>query len=287
MTILAESTKQVFWLVRISWGDPNSPFVWRLTDANEDLQTDFGLFHGTPELQVEAQTFTGAFERKLWSFSVPVAGSHQVFLDSLGNGRAHSPITLSAWEWALGEVSPGVVQILKHMEGRVTSVTRNPDGIEGMAKFEVTTIKNEIGRAMGMPANPSCGWTFGDPKTCALPHFESLKQAAHLTAVDGLTVTITGLSAQVDRYWHRGYIEKDGVRILIKQWLQGTDFVLSQFIPTEWEEALTVTPFYVVVVVAPGCDKTLPTCQRWGQVSESAFLGIAIPAYNPSLGTGG
>lgn len=266
--------KEAYWLVRLKWGDVDAPSYWRVTDANEDLVILNQLWIATSLLEVRAAAITGVFERQTWEFDFPVVTAQQDLIDALGTGRAHSDITVTAVEYA---IEAGEAQVLTFLEGTITEVVRNPGGRAEILRFRSQTLKVETQRAVGMQADENCIWTFGNLKTCG-KNIVNLREGGSLTAVDGLTVTITGLGGQRDRYWNRGFVEKDGVRIKIKEWIQGTSFLLTRFVPLEWEANL---PFNVDVV--PGCDKTLKSCSLWGQVTERLAPGEAIPEYNPTM----
>lgn len=269
--------------MRLLWGDPDFYSKWYLTNADEDLiaapppNNTQALFEATPLLNITAQANSGTFEQKAWTFDVPYTAAHSTFLDPITSGRAKPQVLITAWEYF---IEGSEVQILTHLSGKISKVTKNPGGRQELVRFEALTVKNDIKRAMGLAALPSCQWEFGDLKTCGLA-LDSLKEGGSLDAIDGLVATITGLSPQRDKYWHRGYIEKDGIRILIKEWIQGDTFILGKFIPFSWEEVLPVN-----VICTPGCDKLLTTCDLWGRLTDSfSGFGRAIPAYNPTLGT--
>lgn len=272
--VLEKPAKEGYWLVRLKWGDPDSPSFWRSTDANEDLLVGRELYLGTSLLEVKAAASTGVFERQTWEFDLPAVAAQQTLLDALSTGRAHSDIEITALEYS---IEGGEAQVLTFLEGTITEVVRNPGGHAEIVRFRAETLKAETQRAVGMQSDENCIWTFGDLKTCG-KNIVNLREGGSMTAVSGLTVTITGLSVQRDRYWNRGFIEKDGVRIKIKEWISGTSFLLTRFVPLVWENSL---PFNVDVV--PGCDKTLKTCSLWGQVIERLAPGEVIPEYNPTM----
>lgn len=277
--------KESYWLVQIKYGDPNFPTFVRLTDANDDFRlttgTEAGLYKSCTTMAVKTQANTGVFERKSWEFEIPINANTSVLINSLGNGRAHAPLDLAAWEYAIDALT-GEIQILKHIEGKVGTLVKNPEGRSNLVRFIVLTLKTDIERPLGVPAQNHCqAAAFGDA-WCGFVGLVSLKEGGSLTAIDGLVATITGLSSPRDRYWHRGYIEKDGIRILIKEWVTGTSFVLGRFIPFSWEESLPVS-----VTATPGCDRRIQTCDEWGRIAGGfSGWGLAIPEYNPTLGTG-
>jgi hypothetical protein len=82
-------------------------------------------------------------------------------------------------------------------------------------------------------------------------------------------------------WWVRGWLEKDGLRIMIADWRFdtltgfGTNiFTLSRIPPTSWQGA--------VVSLVPGCTRTSEACAQRGNSVNFGGFGVGIPAYNPT-----
>jgi hypothetical protein len=91
------------------------------------------------------------------------------------------------------------------------------------------------------------------------------------------------LTDHSEGWWVKGFLEKDGLRILIADWRwnpttsTGTDqFILSRIPPVSWDGAS--------MILHPGCQRTPGAClKRQGNYEFFAGLGYGIPAYNPTL----
>lgn len=272
---LIQSDKDIVVLVGIEYG---STTIY-LCDTQEDLSliTIGGPFLSCPSLSVKLAPYSGVFDQRTTEISFEFANVAPLFALGITNGRAFAPTRVAVWQWSR---SPGSDRMRKMFVGRVYSATRNPGGRQGIVSLTCVTPKAEAQRACGIVSDNQCEWTFGDPKTCTVD-LAPLVEAGDITVVDRNVVTITGLSAHVDRYWHKGYIEADGIKINIREWVSGTSFILASLIPKEWED--TVTGFgSKAVSVTPGCDLRPNTCKGvWNNLSNIMCVGIAVPTYNP------
>jgi len=274
MTVITDTEKSIVVLLEITWG--NSSII-RLNDVQERLVLPIGTFEANPSLKISLPPYTGIFERKTIDIEFAFLDTAFLFAAAITNGRAFSPAFVRAWQWIR---TPGSDRLRKLFDGRVTSATRNPGGRQDILKLQAITAKSEAMRACGIIASNGCEWTFGDPKTCTVD-LVPLRETGTITAIDRNFVTITGLAAHADRYWHKGYIEADGVRIKVREWISGTAFILSKLVPKDWEETVLGNGFKTIVVT-PGCDKRPETCKNtWNNEPNNMTIGIAIPAYNP------
>lgn len=99
-----------------------------------------------------------------------------------------------------------------------------------------------------------------------------------ITALADRTATVSiGSSYNTDdRYFERGFMSYQGLRIPIRIWRKATAtvFTLIRRPPSSW---LNKT-----VLVFAGCDKSTGTCdRRYGNLEHFRGNGYAIPAYNP------
>lgn len=288
-TILDAPFKNSANLVQVVWGDESLPNVWRFTDANADITAGPGTFSALPSTEIKPAPYTPLFERVSWKINLPVeplTGAPANLVAALGRQEAHPVVDITIYSWLFDNTDPSTGRLLIRFDGRAAFFHKNPDDKQGLVQFEVLSGKSDVRRAMGVQCNPQCGFTFGDVKTCdagGVINLPSKIQAGRITAVNGFNVTITNLTVPRDRYFHRGWVSKDGIRIRVHEYISGTAFVLGERVPLEWRESLLVAPFYVDVSVTPGCDKKEPTCKEWANERENQILGIAIPAYHPQF----
>lgn len=273
-TSLTVPDKDIVVLVEIEYG--NGSFL-RFCDMQETLDLPgMGVFSSMPSLAVSLPPYTGVFERKEIELEFAYLTDAFLFGKGVTSGRAFSPVFVRAWQWIR---TNGSDRLRKLFDGKLASAVRNPSGRSDILKLNCVTAKAECRRSCGIESSNTCSHTFGDPKTCGVD-LAPLKENGTITIISKNLVTITGLSAHADRYWHKGSIEADGVEIKIREWVSGTSFILAKLVPIEWED--TVLGFgSKAVVVTPGCDKRPETCEfTWNNLSEILPIGFAVPDYN-------
>ena len=110
-----------------------------------------------------------------------------------------------------------------------------------------------------------------------MPDLDLLEESGAVGSITGHEIVITGLQAHSDGWWNRGFVERDGLQILIREWVSGTTFTLAKIPPADWDgEDLVVTP---------GCDKTATDCgsAKWKNQNRFGGIGYALPTYNPTF----
>lgn len=187
---------------------------------------------------------------------------------------------LRATVWKTTRSTSGEVKRTIEARGEVSEILKNPSGQLGMSQFSVASLKNDARGSVSFTADIQCDLEWGGP-VCGID-LKSKVATGTMTAATRGVVTITGLpAAQHQLYWHRGFVERNGVRIFVQEWksAQPTRFVLVQRPPSEWVGK--------TVRVAPGCDRLPTTCKLWNNENRFLGLGIAMPPYNPILESAG
>lgn len=266
-----EKDQQIF--VEFRYGDPASPTYVRYTDGSMDATFQGVPFTSKIEMSIENLiAIGGLLDDKDVEISLPM-GAADSFEDKVSSGRERGRVYVTIWEQLYGsDLSP--IQTLTLFRGRVVQATRNPTGRADWIKIAARGAKRMTDIPLGIPAVHQCVWTFGG-RGCAKT-FTS--ENGTLATITGRTVTITGLSAHVDRYWNRGFITRAGRDIMIRDWLSGTTFELTEEPPADWAAQ--------TVKVTPGCDKTIETCRAiWSNEANFGGIGYGIPEYHPSFET--
>lgn len=268
MSTAGASEKVSAFFVELKYGDPAAPTFLRLTDWSADLTFQSLTYTSQPEMKIENLEISGIFDDRTVELTLPlVAGG---FTDRVANGAKHSPVYVTIWE-KLFSTSGGSDQVLTLFSGKINRVIRNFQGRPNFVMLEFKSTKQRLDVPMGLVATHQCQWSFGG-RGCGVTVTTS---TGTMTAFSGKTATITGLSGQADRFWHRGFVEKDGIRIEIRDWVNGTSFELMQEPPPEWAGAS--------VKVYAGCDKSIETCRaRWNNEANFSGFGYAIPNYSPN-----
>lgn len=263
---LAASNKESFFCVEFQYGDPTAPQFARYTDWDADVPFASGTFVSTPPLELKLPPNEGLFSDKVAEIMLP----DDAFTQQHTKGEATSRIFCNIVEILR---SSGPFQAITHFRGLVSHGDRNYQGRQNLVHLEGKSFKAMLRVALGLPALAQCIWTFGGIG-CGID-VSALKQTGTVTSIQNKRATITGLPSQTVKYWHRGYIERQGVRVAVKDWSADnpTAFVFYREIPASW---LNNT-----VVVAPGCDKTVKRCREWNNESEFMGFGIGMLTYNP------
>lgn len=267
---LRKPTKDNYHMVALRYGPP-SAYVWvRYTDWSTDVTCSFprlgGVYTSLPSMGVTIPKNSGSIKDERARISMPL----NALTERLSTGEPHSQVKCYIMEFSKNADSDGVT--LLHFIGFLMQSVSNDNGKPNRVRLEFGSWKQFIAQKMGMPILSHCTNTFGDAK-CGID-VEAIKETGTLSIIEGKKVTITGLSAHVDRYWHAGYVEVAGLRIRIRDWLSGVSFELGKAPPEDWLGAS--------VSVAPGCAKDVTTCRDlWN--NEEHFNGAAykIAARNP------
>lgn len=255
-------------LVEFRYGDPLAPSFARYTNWTEDIPFGVGLFQATPSMRLVLAANRGLPGDDVSQVVLP----KDSFTLALSSGEPFSRVTATISELSASDSGASDARIL--VSGRVKTATRNYQGLRGVVHVEIQGLKPELEVPLGMVAMPSCQWTFTE-RGCFVPKTGLAKTGA-ISAIAAAEVTITGLPAQSGKYWHRGYVERAGVRVGIRDWSSSEPehFVLTREPPSSW--------LAQAVTVFPGCDRTIDTCRsRWNNEQHFGGFGAAMPDYDP------
>ncbi len=266
-----QSEKESFLLVTFTYGDPDAPTTALYTDWQEDY---VGGFISTPNMEVKLPENTGTFEEKPCTIEL----TRDNFSGTLGSGIAHSPCYVRVREITRSLSGGPQASDLTVFNGRVVSTVKNYQGRSDRILIRALPQKSRMEVALALPCNHHCIWTlFG--RGCALSR-AAFKVLGTISAIDGkqITTATAGITGKPDKYWHRGYVEYDGLRIGIQNWTlaDATHLFLVRRPPDSWIGP--TLDFY------PGCDKTVETCiARFNNEDQFGGVGYAIPPYNPLI----
>ncbi len=265
-------------LLLFEYGDGEET-VKALASADDDIPYLGTNYESEPRVEVEVPKMAGTLKQKDAEISLPL--EDEGFSDLVSNGEPHSPVKCTVMERLVAGTEETVRFLFR---GKLARAFRNAKGRRGRVKLEVGGPKGELDVRLGISIAHACRWTHGDENSspCGID-LSAYRQTGTIIAVDGPEVWITGLdySWWTDlhgKWWHRGYLEIDGLRLTVRDWAQGdeTRFLLVRDPPASWLNAS--------VTATPGCDKLVETCRgRWDNEENCSCIGIAMPAYNPTL----
>jgi len=277
---LSRSEKEGYLLVEFRYGDPLTPTYARYTDNGQDTSG-----HASTEgLEVEVPDNIGTFGEKEARVTMPL----DAFSSDATSGLPHSPIFMKVTEITSGLFPGDASHQLVTFNGRVMRTVKNFEGANNSAAFFASPIKSQLDVAMGLQCNHTCVWAMfrnGCGNKRAESSFRVLGQIA---AIDGQEVTVspnaaltapTSPGGNVDRYWERGYLERDGLQIGIRIWVltDPTIFVLRRRPPNSWLLAGASSIRFI-----PGCHKSIEDCRDvWDNEENFAGLGYGMLPYNP------
>ena len=271
----ARPEKEGFVLVTFFYGEDLDSQA-RYTDWDQDF-----LGHTSePRMKLAIPENEGTFDKRELRIVLPT--EDDTFVTRASSGVPHSPMFVVIEELTQGLFTGDQSSQKVLYTGRVTRTIKNYQGQNNQAAFFSLPIKSRLDIAMGLPCNHHCAWTLFKGGCGVTP----VSVTAAIDSTDGteITVTASGVTtpgASDARYWKRGYIEYDGLRIAIRDYDGATDtskLFTARPVPSDW-----VGPSLTFV---PGCDKTIETCRaRWNGEEFFMGLGYAIPAYQPNFET--
>jgi hypothetical protein len=246
-----------------------------------DWDQDFLGHTSEPRMKLAIPENEGTFDKRELRIVLPLDS----FVSRASGGVPHSPIYVIIEELTQGLFTGDQSSQKILYAGRVRRTIKNYQGQNNQAAFFSLPIKSRLDIAMGLPCNHHCAWTLFKGG-CGVTPVEVL---AEIDSADGTEITVTtGIfttpGSTDARYWKRGYAEKDGLRIAIRDYdgdVDTTKAYMANPVPSDWILAGAASIRFV-----PGCDKTVETCRaRWNAEEFFLGLGYAIPAHQPNFET--
>lgn len=233
-----------------------------------------------PRMSLAIPENTGTFDKQELRIILPV----DPFTSRAGSGVPHSPMYVIVQEITQGLFTGDQSSQKVLYAGRITRTIKNYHGQNNKVGFFALTLKSRLDISMGLPCNHHCSWTLfhaGCQVTEGL--FDAMGE---IDSSDGTEITVTTTDVITPggtdaRYWKRGYLEKDGLRISIRDYngaVDATKLFTARPVPSDWVGGTNDIHF------VPGCDKTIETCRSRFDAEEFFLgLGYAIPAYQPNF----
>lgn len=271
VTATDKSAKQSRFVYQFSWLADGLLVYARYTDWTSDVFYGGATYLAVPSIEVNIlPANTGTLEEAAAQIIVP----QDAFFSRLSNGEPQPITTLEIAE-ILAD-SGGAVDARTHFRGEVRRLVRNFEGRPESLLIEAVSEKGSLDYTGGYSATEFCDHVFTG-KGCEVSAV-GLAKIGTVVNVAGFVATMVGLPTHTGRYWHRGYLERAGVRIGVRDWSDAAPqtFVLFRPAPPSWLN----TP----VIAFPGCDKLRETCAgTWSNEQHFLGFGIAMLKYNAVL----
>lgn len=275
---LTRSDRTEYCLVKMTWGTTGQLLI---TDAGEDVYTALSSdpFVADPALEIEFPNHTGGSADS--ACKIRISKSIHPMAKAVSSGRAHADVAVSVYKFTVADADEPQTQSLNlHFKGTAVSARRNPNGARGLVELNFVSQKNYLNITTGMQGNAECSNTFGG-YLCGINQAE-LGETVTVTSISRNLLSVTGLTPRALGYYRRGYVEREGVLIPIRTWDGISTFELSQYLPEDWNDFLTLGTLQVTLY--PGCDLLYRTCRDvWSNQEHFNGLGYSTPAYNPII----
>jgi len=277
MAVTADRYIQNAVLVTLDAGDANAEYGGPLsiTNLSTTIVIPSGMGAGTyapfPEFQAKYPDRSGGFEEK--AFEMDIAIKDSVLLARMVNGYPFAPVSIDAYEYLFNDVT-GAIPKVKHLyKGRISAATNNVNELRDVIRLAASNDKDNLNFPLGISANVQCSWVLGDNNCQAVV----TPLVSEVASVSGTVMTLTSApdpTVYPSGLFNKGFVERSGIRILIKEWISGEHVFLAKPVPPEWVgEDVTLNS---------GCDRSLNTCIGiYDNQIRFGALGFLMSAHNP------
>lgn len=265
---LSSPSKDSYVLAEIWFGDLSNPTFVRFTNWSQDVVHDGKVFTSLPEMSVELPRWVITVDAEECKVTIPSTAS-QILMD-MTRYKAFPRIYMRVIEVVIkdGTKYPQTLFL-----GRGVSLKRNAGGFRNALQIRGASAKGFLGGRCGIRAEAQCQWTFGS-KACGV---SVPTRTLRIDSINFVESSVTGTwidpANPTEKYEH-GWIEKDGIRIKIREQSSMTFFLVVPP-PVAWDGEN--------VLAYSGCTKDLTSCQFWSNEANFMGIGYDIPAYNPML----
>lgn len=250
-----------------------------------DLERDFGPYVSTPTMEVDVPDNVGTFQEKEARVVLPL----DAFTDRLSDGLPHSPVYVRIEQQIRGLTAGEAGTNLVLHRGRVERVLRNFQRRPDRVAIQSLLTKSRLEVPLGLQMNHHDEARIFGPMSGLVQ--ASHDQTGQIAAINGKEITITTPRTNItaptapggtnDRFWERGWLEKDGARIGIHIWTIADPavFVLRERPPADWLLAGTTSILFV-----PGSHGTIEDARDvWDDEEHFLGYGYSSPNYNPII----
>ena len=258
--------------IEVTWSNQ----VRRYCRAEQNLTIDGKVYTAMPEMDFEFEFRSGGIEDKPQYIIVDLDDDpfDKMIL------YAFPPTTIRVLEADGNDLlaSPSPIYL-----GEVATTKARFSGNVRVMRVECWGRKADLKDvSLGMKCTDRCPWAFGQSPCGASPNTVQ----AEVESLNGTVMRLVSLPNDSDQgSWNagrytRGYVEFDGLRIMIRKHNEGNrKLVLAQAPP----QSSSYTWVGETINITEGCDKSKTACEAWGQQEWFGGIGYRMPEYNPIL----
>ncbi len=229
-----------------------------------------GTYSPLPEVKVSLPERSGGLEESDCEIDI---GDSPAFVKRLISGHVFAPVSVDIYEYFFDEVNDSASKIIHMFSGKMIRAFSNVNEVEGMVRIIANNSKNRLNVVLGVSANVQCSWSLGD-KNCK----------ATVITLDRTVASISNTVMEVSEapdpgtypssLFKKGYVKRNDVRILIREWITGDTFYLARAVPPDW--------LGQTVTLVSGCDRSLSTCTEiYNNTLRFAGIGALMTEFNP------
>jgi hypothetical protein len=249
----------------------------RICNSNVDRVFNGNTYSAHPELVVNLPALNG--ELPTSGPTLEVLLSRLSFVRALVKDRAYYP-TIKARVFEVTTPIDSNTGDVVHLASSTIVSHRLKDG---MATLTLAGPMQALVSDSSYAATPECNASFGDGHSCTVLVESLVQTGTILSHVNGVELTISGLSAVPLYYWMPGKLRRSGQSVNISYFRDGNTFTVSERIPQDWQDELD-NSIPVVVEALPGCRRNFIDCKTLNPNPEQfKGYGISTPDRNPFL----
>ncbi len=235
-------------------------YLYAFSDKDITLGPD--TFSALPQGEITFSEFTGGPKSEPVKITMIKA---EPFLTVL-IGEPHQKIDVTIEEIDPRDSATRRVLYVGEVRKVIGGVNQRPD----LVRVEITGLKFQYDRPLGIEITDTCSWRFGDGN-CDFD-VEAETTTADILTIDKTIITLDTIF--VLPRLRRGRLRLDGLDIVIKQHLNGTQVQLIEKPPAAWAGA--------TVDVVVGCDKSVSMCGgTWDNLENFGGFGLKMLEYHP------
>ena len=251
------------------------------TDWNQFKIVEGLTFLPVPEMEIKLPVNDGLLNEQDCRVAIPFIDDPDDLGNRLTSGEPHADVTMQVWEIYEDPTgsTPKVINLV--FIGIIVKGRRNFENRPDLIMLQALPEKGRIAKAsQGVQCNVECSNVLGG-RYCTVdlvPHTFTVG----IASIDVGELTMTGIpTGKDDRYFQRGYVESQGLRINIQDWRNaaaGDESKVQLMIqaPARWVGRQ--------VTIVAGCDKSVAICRsRFDNEEHIRPLGFSMPAYDPQF----